>query len=66
MPKKIPKKGVPEAHDDLKGFDIRINRFGEIESTIALDKLNAFLNKKIKDKKFSSGVNPNAKPEEEE
>lgn len=54
MPKKIPKKGDPEAHDDLQGFDIRINEFGEIESTIPIDRLNKFLDKKVEDKKLQS------------
>jgi hypothetical protein len=52
MPKKIPKKGVPEAHEDLKGFDIRINEFGQIISTMPVDKLNTFLNQNVEDKKL--------------
>lgn len=54
MPKKIPKKGDPEAHNDLRGFDIRINEFGEIESTIPIDRLNNFLDDKVEDKKLQS------------
>ncbi len=52
MPKKIPKKGTPEAHDELKGFDIRINEFGQIRSTLPIDRLNAFLNENLQDKKL--------------
>lgn len=52
MPKKIPKKGKPEAHEDLGGFDIRINEFGEIVSTIKVDKINAFLDENVVDKKL--------------
>ena len=52
MPKKIPKKGMPEAHDDLRGFDIRINEFGQIISTLPVDKLNGFLNQNVEDKKL--------------
>ncbi|MCB0685437.1 MAG: hypothetical protein KDC53_02895 [Saprospiraceae bacterium] len=52
MPKKIPKKGVPEAHEDLKGFDIRINEFGQIISTMPVDKLNKFLDQNVEDKKL--------------
>ncbi|MBK8505550.1 MAG: hypothetical protein IPL46_27145 [Saprospiraceae bacterium] len=52
MPKKIPKKGIPEAHEDLKGFDIRINEFGQIISTMPVDRLNRFLNDNVEDKKL--------------
>jgi hypothetical protein len=52
MPKKIPKKGSPESHDDLKGFDIKINELGEIQSTLSIDKLNEFLNDNVDDKKL--------------
>ena len=52
MPKKIPREGTPEAHDDLKGFDIHINEFGEIISTLPIDKLNSFLDDKVQDKKL--------------
>jgi hypothetical protein len=52
MPKKIPKKGTPEAHDELKGFDIRINEFGQIRSTLPIDRLNDFLNENLQDKKL--------------
>ena len=52
MPKKIPKKGIPEAHDELRGFDISINEFGQIVSTMPIDRLNSFLNDKVQDKKL--------------
>jgi len=37
---------------DLKGFDIKINEFGEIESNFNIDKINEFLNKNLEDKKL--------------
>ena len=52
MPKKKPKKGNPEVHDSLKGFDIKINEFGEIKSNFEVDKLNEFLNENVDDKKL--------------
>jgi hypothetical protein len=61
MPRKKKKEGDPEVHDDLKGFDIRINEFGEIISTFDVEKLNSFLNENTEDKKLSD-----AKTEEEE
>jgi len=52
MPKKMKKDGDPEVHKDLKGFDIKINTFGEIKSNIVVDKLNDFLNDNVDDKKL--------------
>lgn len=52
MPKKKPIKGKPEVHKDLKGLDFKINQFGEIKSSMELDKLNSFLNNNVDDKKL--------------
>jgi len=52
MPKKMKKDGDPEVHEDLKGFDIKIDTFGEIKSNIMVDKLNDFLNENVDDKKL--------------
>ncbi len=52
MPKKKPKKGKPEVHEDLKGFDIKINEFGEIVSNFSVEKINEFLNENVEDKKL--------------
>ena len=48
--KKVNKK--PKVHKELEGFDIKINEIGEVESNIPIDKLNKFLDKNVKDKKF--------------
>lgn len=45
-------KKKPKIHDDLQGFDIRINEFGEIVSSYSVEKLNDFLNKNVEDKKL--------------
>lgn len=50
----MKKDGDPEVHEDLKGFDIKINTFGEIKSNIVVDKLNDFLNENVDDKKLRS------------
>lgn len=42
----------PKTHKDLKGFDIRINEFGEIISSYSVEQLNEFLNDKVEDKKL--------------
>ncbi|MCO6478689.1 MAG: hypothetical protein J5I94_18795 [Phaeodactylibacter sp.] len=52
MPKKKPKKGKPEVHEELKGFDIKINEFGEIITNFEVDKVNEFLNENVDDKKL--------------
>ena len=52
MPKKKPKTGKPQLHKDLEGFEVNINEFGEITSTMDIQKINEFLNKNVDDKKF--------------
>ncbi len=42
----------PKVNKRLEGFDIRIDAFGEIKSTIDIDKINQFLNKSVDDKKL--------------
>jgi hypothetical protein len=54
MPKKMKKKGKPIVHEELDGFNIKINEFGEMETTVPIDILNSFLNEKLEDKKLSS------------
>lgn len=54
MPKKMKKKGKPVVHEELDGFNIKINEFGEMETTVPIDRLNSFLNEKVEDKKLSS------------
>ena len=54
MPKKMKKKGKPVVHEELDGFNIKINEFGEMETNVPIDKLNSFLNEKVEDKKLHS------------
>jgi len=61
MPKKMKKKGNPKVHEDLKGFDIKINSFGEMQTNLQVDKINEFLNENLEDKKLD-----NSSAEEEE
>lgn len=53
MPKKMKKKGNPSVHEELQGFDIKINSFGEMQSNFKIDKLNEFLNENVEDKKLT-------------
>lgn len=46
------KANKPEVHEDLEGFDLRINEFGEIISSMGIEHLNEFLNKNVDDKKL--------------
>lgn len=50
--KKEVKENLPKVHKDLDGFNIKINSFGEISTTIDIDKINSFLNKNVDDKKL--------------
>jgi hypothetical protein len=56
MPKKMKKKGSPIVHDELSGFDIKINTFGEMETNLKIDKLNDFLNRTVEDKKIKNKI----------
>lgn len=51
--KKLTKK-TPKVHKDLEGFNIEIDKFGEIKGNINIDKINAFLDKKLEDKKLKN------------
>lgn len=50
--KKKSDKGSPKVNPKLQGFDIKIDRFGEIKSTYDIDKINEFLNEEVDDKKL--------------
>jgi len=50
--KKKVKKDNPKVHEELEGFKMEINSFGEISSSFPVDKINEFLNKKVEDKKL--------------
>lgn len=62
MPKKLSNKGKPTVHDDLEGFDMKVNEFGELISNFNIDKLNTFLDENVEDKKLTE---TSAKGEEE-
>lgn len=49
---KKEKKTKPNVNPELEGFEVNINSFGEIKSTLKIDKLNEFLNKNVEDKKL--------------
>ena len=53
MPKKLTDKKKAEVHEELEGFDIRVDPFGKMTSNIRIDELNKFLNKNVEDKKLT-------------
>lgn len=50
--KKIKSDEKLKVNPELEGLDISINSLGEIQSNIAMDKINTFLNKHVVDKKL--------------
>lgn len=49
---KDKKEDKPNVHDELKGFDIEINEFGQIKTSYDVNKINKFLNQNVQDKKL--------------
>lgn len=49
---KAPQDQKAKVNKDLEGFDIKIDSFGEIQSSLPIDKINEFLNKNVDDKKL--------------
>lgn len=52
MAKQPAKKKKPRVHKDLQGFEVSINPFGELNSSMSIEKINDFLNKNVDDKKL--------------
>jgi len=53
------KNNQPEKkkNDSLKGFDIKVNEFGEIITSHKIDEINEFLDENVKDKKIEKDTN---------
>jgi hypothetical protein len=47
------KKRKPRVHSKLAGFEVSVNQFGELQSSMPIEKLNEFLNENVDDKKLS-------------
>lgn len=50
--KKSEDEEKPKVNPELSGFDIQIDRFGEIKTNFDIDKINQFLNRNVDDKKL--------------
>lgn len=48
----MSKDQKPKVNKELEGFDMKIDSFGELKSSLAIDKINEFLNKNVDDKKL--------------
>ena len=51
------KQAKPRVHKELKGFEVSIDQFGELTSSMNIEKINSFLDKNVDDKK-----NPDLRP----
>ncbi len=52
MSRKKKDDKTASVHPELEGFSIKVNSFGEIESSFNIEKLNKFLDKNVDDKKL--------------
>jgi hypothetical protein len=51
--KKAGKKNEkPKVNEELEGFNLKVDSFGEIQNSLSIDKINEFLNKNVEDKKL--------------
>jgi len=56
MSRRKDKEEKPETHEDLQGFDIRIDEFGNVQTTLTQAQINRFLNQNVEDKKFTPEI----------
>jgi hypothetical protein len=47
-----PKKKKPRVHSQLEGFELSIDQFGELKSSMPIEKLNKFLDENVPDNKL--------------
>ena len=52
MKKKYQADPKAKVHEDLNGFELKVDEFGEIKSSLNIDEINKFLNKNVEDKKL--------------
>ncbi len=46
------KQGKPRVHKELNGFEVSIDQFGQLKSSMNIEKINLFLDKNVDDKKL--------------
>ena len=52
MAKRREKSDKPRVHPELEGMNVEVTPLGQVNLKYDLDKLNAFLNRNVRDKKF--------------
>ena len=50
--KESNKSAKPKVNPKLEGFDVRVDRFGEIQSSFDIEVINKFLDEEVMDKKL--------------
>lgn len=53
---KKKKQDQPKVHQDLDGFELKINSLGELTSNYDIDAINTFLNSNVPDKKLKNKI----------
>ena len=48
----MSKNKKPKVNKELDGFDVKIDTFGELKSSMPIDQINEFLNRNVDDKKL--------------
>jgi hypothetical protein len=51
--KEAPAPPKPRVHEELRGFEVSIDTFGELKSNMPIEKINEFLNENVDDKKLA-------------
>jgi hypothetical protein len=51
MGSKNKKRADEQVHEELKGLNLQINAFGEIQSSLEIERINQFLDRHLSDKK---------------
>jgi hypothetical protein len=51
----------PKVDPELEGLEIGINTFGEIQTSMEIEKINEFLNEHLQDKKLQNKIRKNQK-----
>jgi hypothetical protein len=57
----MKKDDIKENEKKTSGFQIRINKFGQVELNQEIDQLNTYLNDNVEDKKLVGRKDPYAK-----
>ena len=50
----MKKKGKPNVHEELEGFDIKIVTFGGMKTSFSIVEINEFLPENVEDKKVNT------------